>query len=934
MDDWKEELRRVGELNRNAKPAEAERVLVRVLTQASPYDLSLLNAPIDRLLLDFFPKRRARIEAVRQTSDLIHLPAIAPSSDSSSLATTPIADRTTPDVQAELGEIASLIREVRLDLAENRARALVQELALEDLVQNDAAIDELISGFLPKRQRALRAAVDLRTNASDSAAVELEAKPAESDAPGVPRVVEVELPRITPSVINRGQQSLAAPVQPSRVPHGGATIYQSRTAVTRERFQSDLAELGRFHIFQWATYYRDTLADYFDVFLDELIATESSEALDIVRSCLSSHAREIFRKGFLHVRGSAADDRSYAITKSLAGLQRFLDLPLEFYSSTLQARQVENPKALRTLCSAMICGILQGYAAADFDAPGGQLLPRFPRSWAHTLPFLTTADLEELTPALEAGDFVEGIYDSVRPVTAALDQFIESEPGSAPLPALSQYLYSTRRLDVSLSLPPDQGSRTFDLQCYMSAQFVSADLLEEATARAVHIVVAPLRSDLRARVESVERWSSRVVPVTGLTEIDPSRRLLARLQDLVHETRSDRLDRPITFNWVQTFPLENPSLIKYNHVYRSSVRRLMQSHERRNGVRLWCSVRRSGKTTACTTDLGSTTGGSILVAQTCESTGQLTDGDVFYSEVRRALDEGRRLPEDFVENAVSKCIPSETTSDTRVVLVLDEYETLFGDLRSSLRPRPELRYSVVQPLLNQLVAFARDNLLVLMGQQPNAHFILLDQNQLSPIVEQDSFPLFPHDESMPVTGEFYELLAKVMTAHVELEPEFVNAVYRETSGHPFLTVKLMLTFMDWLIEKKRLMSDLTPIRSELLFECLAEELQPRRIARNRHFEFFRYAAAEHLSADGRRLEPWLNAAYTSLRLIGLSSPDSMSISFGDLSQALARNADDIAPHDLLATASRANFLTTGADDDQIKPRIPLLARISAAATQR
>ena len=362
------------------------------------------------------------------------------------------------------------------------------------------------------------------------------------------------------------------------------------------------------------------------------------------------------------------------------------------------------------------------------------------------------------------------------------------------------------------------------------------------------------------------------------------------------------------------------------------MRRLLQFHERRNGVRLWCSVRRSGKTTASITDLGSTGGRSIVAPQTCESTGQVSGGDVFYKAVRGALDEGRRLPDDFVQETVKRCLPSAADAGTRIVLVLDEYETLFGDLQSSYLRQRDLRYSVVQPLLNQLVAFSRDNLLIFMGQQPNAHFILLDQNQLSPLVEQDSFPLFPYDSAVPSTGEFFQLMSRVMTAHVELDPAFVARVYQETSGHPFLTVMLLRSFMDWLIDERRLMSELMPVQLELFEDYLSGGITRSSIAKNPHYFFFRGIASEHLSVLGRETEPWLGAVYGALRSIGLDSSESLAISLDDFTRNVARDTQRVDPDELLATASRANFLEF--DQNTVRPRIPLLARIAASVVPR
>jgi len=702
----------------------------------------------------------------------------------------------------------------------------------------------------------------------------------------------------------------------------------------KTRFSDDLDELSRLRIFQWATFYRDTMSEYFDGFLEYLEAEDRpNQLLNLVRSALSHHARDIYGKGYAYVTAHSSPDSHYAIAKSQTGLQRFLDLPLEFYSARLaEAHHDRVTVPLRKLCSAMLFGILHGYAQTKFNQAGSRLLPQRPGSWAHVLPFLTAEDLRELASVLAPGEFTEGVQDSVLPLVQALDMYLEKDPESAPLPALSQYNPSARRLDVSLQMPPDANdSKLIEIQCYTSAQFVDRYVLEEAAARAVSIVVAPLRPDLRGLVASVERLSDIVVP-TGRNghEVAPHSRLVAVLEEL-DEDKTNSLNRPISYNFASDFPLEDPFLVgRYKHVFRVSVRRLMQSHERRNGARLWCSVRRSGKTTACASDLGSTTGQSVIIPQTCESTGQIPDGGIFYKNVQRALESGARLDDEFVMRTVAQCVSGESAADTRMVLVLDEYETLFGDLRTSLEIRPELRYTVVQPLLNQLVAFTRENLLIFMGQQPNAHYILLDQNQLSPVIEQDSFPLFTHEPASASTGEFHELLRNVMTRHVELSPEFVNSIYQETGGHPFLTVKLLISFMDWLIAGRRPVSLLTPVQAELFEEFTRSALNRTAILHNPHYELFKEAASRHLSPEGRSSEPWLHSVYSAMRSLTLSSPGSLTLTLDDYVVNASRDCVGTSPHQLLSTATRANFLTF--DGTFVRPRIPLLARIAAAVT--
>jgi hypothetical protein len=703
---------------------------------------------------------------------------------------------------------------------------------------------------------------------------------------------------------------------------GSPFAYMSNT------FSKDLEELSKFHIFQWATFYRDVLSEYFDSFLDYLGETDKPNQvrlLGLVESALSAHTKDIFKKGYDHTVRNVSTD---AIAKSLAGLQRFLDLLLEFYSTKLsEAHANHEALPLRQLTSAMIFGVLNGYAETNFDRPGSEVLPRHPESWGDTLPFLTYTDLGELIPALRASDLVKGIQDSVLPLVNALDLFLTENPESAPLPAHSQYDASSHRLDITIQLPPAAGSsRPYEIRCFIDETLDHLDPIENAAAQAVSAVVARLTPDLRGLLASTGRFSDLVVPADD----DAFSRLRELLTEIGYQNKPSSPDRPITYNWAARFPLENPILAKRKHVYRISVRRLLQELERRNGVRLWCSVRRSGKTTACASDLGSTTGRSTLITQTCESTGLIVNGGVFYKHVQNALVLGTRLDDDFVIRTVADCLPDDSMRDTRVVLILDEYETLFGDLQTSLDAQPQLRYTVVQPLLNQLVSFSRENLLIFMGQQPNAHVILTDQNQLSPVVEQDSFPLFTHDPASRANGEFHELLDRVMEGHIELDEHFVTSVYEETGGHPFLTVKLLVSFMNWLIDNKRPMSCINPVRAELFSEFTDVNLDPISILNNPNYDLFTNWVTRHLSPLGRKSDPWLHSVYSALRAIVLCSPDSLALSLDEYTAMLAPDCVGTSPQELLSTATRANFLTFS--DGIVRPRIPLLARIAAAVT--
>lgn len=842
----------------------------------------------------------------------------------------------------ELRLIIALNENVKPVEAEQRFERVIEQCSEADLRALSASLDAALDSFHKKRHRRL---------------AELLAKRLEPSPPP-PRVpVQQETPPTTANQASKAAGAADAPdpaaaITPAALavragsdtrdsaPQPGPDLAGRPVAVKRysargnqltynyDKFSEALVELSKNHVFQWSTAYRKVLSEYFDAFHEYLCGTEKPlPLLRLIKAALSDHSKEIFQKVFELYSARTTSDAHDVTTKTLAGLQRFLDLVLEFYSARLdEAHNERGPAVLRQLCSAMIFGIVNGYAKTQFYRAGSRVLSEFPQYWAYTLPFLGHRDLSELIKALEADDFAAGTQDSVLPLVDALDAFLDSDAELAPLPALSQYDSTLRRLDVSLQTPAGTDSdQLYEIQCYIDAEYVHLDLIEKAAARAVRAVVAPLSDELRGLLASIDRFSDLVVHADGAAFA----RLREVLADIGYQSKPSSPDRPIMFNWAAAFPLENQARVRYKHVYRVSVRRLMEKFDRRSGVRLWCSVRRSGKTTACASDLDSTSG-SAIIPQTCESTGLIVGGGVFYNRVQNALQSGARLNENFVSRTVAECLPVASAKDTRVILIIDEYETLFGDLQTSVDRHKHLRYTVVQPLLNQLVSFSHENLLIFMGQQPNAHFILMDQNQLSPVVEQDSFPLFTHNPELGANGEFYELLSLVLSGHIELDMDFVTRVYDETGGHPFLTVKLLISFMDWLIATKQPISRLSPVRPDLFAEFTEPNLDPTTILHNSNYDFFKGAVAKHLSPLGRKSDPWLHSVYSALRAIVLMSPDTLELSLDDYTELVAPDCAGTSPQELLSTATRANFLVL--QDGVVRPRIPLLARIASAVT--
>ena len=498
-----------------------------------------------------------------------------------------------------------------------------------------------------------------------------------------------------------------------------------------------------------------------------------------LEDAFACHAETIYKKGYDHKLLYTTQQNAVVI--SLNGLQRFLDLPLEFYSAKIASSSSHTVSlAARSTCSGMLAGIIQGYGHTTFgDERGWQVLPRNPRSWAHCLAFLCPEHLDQLAAQLEPGDFRNGLQQVVYPVSQAIDRLIQKAPsGSGLLPSLGQYERDAGRLEISLELQKSSKGRLYlDVHCFLFHSAVDRRRLEESANRSAVLIGAPIRPSLQEWVEEHRVLNSVLVNVSKEETSASSTNAYAILSRKVSElVGSEGWTFPLTHNYASDFPLEKPNLQRYFRVSRPSVRNLLRSFERGTGIHLWCSVRRSGKTTAGF-DLGSTTGSSTVVSQTCEDTGQFPDADLFYREFTAALDSEQRLSKSFFKDAVACCARDRVDSGKKLVFVLDEYETMFNQMRLAVLKDPLARYRIVQPLLNQMVEFSRDNLLLLIGLQPDSHYILMDQNQLSAYVKQDDFPLFEHQPDSG-TSEFSVLLQRVLRDQVHVDPSFSNAALR------------------------------------------------------------------------------------------------------------------------------------------------------------
>ena len=524
-------------------------------------------------------------------------------------------------------------------------------------------------------------------------------------------------------------------------------------------------------------------------------------------------------------------------------------------------------------------------------------------------------------------DVSDQLRRALIPLLESLDTLIRKDHEDYyPLPIFGRYLDSRGRFEIGVRAPQSVTSRyAIEAHAYLGYEHATPFVLEDALASGVALVVAPLSPDVAVHVSSNQRLADIVVKTSGPQE-DVIQASVHAWDRAIYSLRS-KLPTTTPYNFAREFPLREPAKIKFFHVQRTSVRDLLRTFDRKNGVRLWCSVRRSGKTTACF-DLDFTAGDSAIVPQTC-GTEPTPNGRLFYDRICDAVVSQAPIGNDFVDDIVRECAPVPVENGQRIVFVVDEYETLFGYLQGAADQNRLLRYTIVQPLLNQLVEFARDNLLVFLGQQPDAHFILMDQNQLAPYVEQDPFPLFEHIEGTGA-GEFARLVGKILSDRIKASPGFLDALYRETAGHPFLTANVLCVFVDWLIEQQRTLRRLR-LRERDLQSFHEQKHGFGKLSLYKDYSFFREAARQAMSEQGYRSNRWLYTVYWVLREIATSNHLELAVSRSDFAEVLDRipaPGDLPDANEILRTASQANFLRVS--DDQVSVKIGTLGRLAAS----
>lgn len=796
-------------------------------------------------------------------------------------------------IETVLAECEDSLSRNEANRAFNSLLMLLQQGSKEDLVRLQGPIQEIIGKFLKNKKRDLTNALQLRLG--------------EQTAPVAPSVGQPKGPSLT------GLREFEASV--------------------RDRLDS----LSKWHIFQWSTYYRDELRGIMADTVRLLNSGgEANEALDLVGQLVSEHSSEIFSKGYSFVSAQNWATPELAVAKSLAGLRAFLDLPVEIYAD--ESSRISSPKdcrVLRRTTSRMLSGILVGFAETSLgQASSIELLQRTIKSWAPALPLLEENDFERVNQTVELDQLAAVLGRPLRVLIRALDE-ASARSSVDPVVVMSAAVnLDDASIDVTLR-PTVDSSDTKPLEIA---------ILSGTTETVKHQIEQRIKLGYIACVTerpATTYWGGKFVPkpiadiVVPVLEgsSDATSFLLERLRLRFYESSVVvQPSTPLRTNIAERFPLENPTLLTFFRVQRPSIRALETVLSTRTGVLLWCSVRRSGKTTGVS-ELANAIQEKSAVFQRCELTGIDKSSRMLFERVCDALDQLQPLPRDFLRKLVAQAAPMGVAQARGSILILDEYDRLFGRLKAVGRRNEDARHLVIQPFLDQLVEYATDNLLILLGQQPNAHFIFMDQNQLSAYVQQEPYPLFGHELGTN-RGEFWELISRTFQQTLRFDPSFANAIHDETGGHPFLTVNLLRDYVDWLIAQSVIPSQIILTRGQFE-EFAAARLNSRSISLCRHYEYFRSAASEALSSDGATDSPWAHATYSLVRELGLHGlGPKMAVNRSAIEGRVTSVLDAVdlsgfTCESFVASAAQSNFVEVL--EDKISAKIPLLARIAAAS---
>ena len=170
------------------------------------------------------------------------------------------------------------------------------------------------------------------------------------------------------------------------------------------------------------------------------------------------------------------------LEKAKSGLAAFLELPVQNYSSSLTIeRTARESRAIRIACSAILTGILIGFAKVDFGGSSGSLLltESLPR-WAQCLPLLRKDHLAKLLPFLQQGSLQEPVSQNVLPFCEAVDAECGGLRGSAVPPQMFFDAYR-QRIEITIKVLVAWHTNPFIVaHCYLDSTRVTSPQLSQA----------------------------------------------------------------------------------------------------------------------------------------------------------------------------------------------------------------------------------------------------------------------------------------------------------------------------------------------------------------------------------------------------------------------------------------------------------------------
>lgn len=706
----------------------------------------------------------------------------------------------------------------------------------------------------------------------------------------------------------------------------------SIVSVRLNEYSLRLDKLQASHIFQWSTYYRDTVGFVFKDLCDLLTNIDNwDDILQNISKKFAFHAYSISVSGIQYSQKQGLDGEA-SHYKSLGGLQQFLYLIMNLFID-YQDKITNSQQSMiaRNVTSALLSGVLSGY---EKNLTWARLCSSY-RHWVPALGFMNGSDaislLQEIQERNTHLESINGLFDTVVPVLLAIDTLSNKIHGNdCVFPRFSRVLPSDQfKLDIILSVVVNKTM----MDILISSVFLEKinELYDIQGLNNSDAVLAVFRASPIVKDWIEERDHQGFIDasyILGNVENakDLSDVIAARIEKKISiKAESDK--SLVTHNYAKEFPLEDPDTRRLFMVERHSVKKLLEQFELETGVNLWCSVRRSGKTTAAM----NLSGRFVIVFQTMDYVTEQSQQNIFSNEIMNILREKKPLANDFFESLVEKCVTANGVNDIsrkKTIFLLDEYETLFGILDGVSNNDPIFRFTIALPLLSQMVRFSSKNLLIFMGQRPDAYHIIPAQNQLSPIVKQRYFPLFEHHKGAS-DSEFSQFLKRVLTQNLPFTSSFLEAVYEETSGHPYLTANLMVDFCDWLVSNN--VENGVSLDANRFQSFSKDRLSLASLSRSTFYQFFQAQFTGYLSENTRKNELWLYAVARVLHLIGSKHPKVLSCPIARYNEyaekALANST--ITPQQLLSSGKMSNFLK--ADEGHVKPAIRLMARLAACS---